>query len=591
MKKTFGLALFITIILVGAAFAVAGVLAVQFSAEPTVPEGYRITESGTNAPNIIKSAGLFRLTGNINSTLIIDDDNIIIDGNGYSLFGSGDSYGIWLIDRTNVTIKNFNIQGFNVGIECDHLAPLSILPIFPQLDTTRNIDITISNCTISNSRAGIDLWACVGGSFFDNKIANCTLGIIFNGINDNNFTNNQITQTQYGFHYYELGANNHVDTSNTINGKLIYQWINQTDRIIPENAAIVIMDNCQNITISNLNLTRNDPAVFIANSNNCTINENIIDQNNVGIHIIKSTNISITFNRLTNNSKAIDAYSSEQTTILNNLIESNGQGIAGNYCSNATILNNQIKQNEGGAIKWDSNVNITGNFIYANNGNGIGIASAPAYITRNNITLNKGVGVVIGGSNGCISNNYIAKNKMGVFGQGVKYFSIISNDFTENSEEAIKFDGTAIKSDGTPNFDRDCTNNSIYYNNFIGNNKNANQTSIGDIASGIRPDRSLIFLPGLANFWDDGVKGNYWSDYNGTGAEPYYINENNQDNHPLPSPLPFSPLEMPSTEPIQNKITEQTAPIGLIAGIAVAVVTFVIIVVFSLTVYFKKRKH
>jgi parallel beta-helix repeat protein len=172
MKKTFGLALFITIILVGAAFAVAGVLAVQFSAEPTVPEGYRITESGTNAPNIIKSAGLFRLTGNINSTLIIDDDNIIIDGNGYSLFGSGDSYGIWLIDRTNVTIKNFNIQGFNVGIECDHLAPLSILPIFPQLDTTRNIDITISNCTISNSRAGIDLWACVGGSFFDNKIAN-----------------------------------------------------------------------------------------------------------------------------------------------------------------------------------------------------------------------------------------------------------------------------------------------------------------------------------------------------------------------------------------------------------------------------------
>jgi parallel beta-helix repeat protein len=329
--------------------------------------------------------------------------------------------------------------------------------------------------------------------------------------------------------------------------------------------------------------------VFVANSNNCTIYENIIDQNNVGIHIIDSTNISITFNRLTNNSKAIDAYSSEKTSIANNLVESNGYGIAGNYCSNATISNNQIKQNGGGAIKWDSSVNITGNFIYANNGSGIGIASAPAYITGNNITLNKGVGVSFGGNSGCISNNYIAKNQIGVFGQNVKYYSIISNDFTENIGEAIKFDAAAIKGDGTPNFEQACTNNSIYYNNFIRNNKNANQTSIGGIVSGIRPGPSLIFLPGLANFWDDGVRGNYWSDYNGTGAEPYYINENNQDNHPLPSPLPFSPLKTPSTEPIQNKTIEQTNPsIGLIA---VAVVAFVVIVIFSLIVYFKKCKH
>jgi parallel beta-helix repeat protein len=588
MKKTFGLALLIAIILVGATLAVTGVLALQFSAVPTVPEGYRITESGTNAPNIIKSAGIFRLTGNINSTIIIDDNNIILDGSGYSLFGSGDSFGIWLIDRTNVTIKNFNIQGFDVGIQCEHL----MLSIYPQWDTTRNINITISNCTISESQVGINIWACVGGAFFDNKVANCTWGIIFNGINDNNFTNNQITQTQYGFRYYALGANNHVDTSNTLNGKPIYQWINQTDRITPENAAMIILESCQNITISNLNLTGNDPAVFVANSNNCTINENTIDQNNVGIHIIESTNMSITFNRLTNNSKAIDAYSSEQTTIANNLIESNGQGIAGNYCSNATISNNQIKQNGAVVINWQSNVNITGNFIYANNGSGIELASAPAYITGNNITLNKGIGVVIRGNNGLISNNYIAKNQIGVFGQNVKYYSIISNDFTENIEEAIKFDATAIKGDGLPDFERACTNNSIYYNNFIGNNKNVNQTSIGGIVSGIRPDRSLIFLPGLANFWDDGVRGNYWSDYNGTGAEPYYINENNQDNHPLNSPLSFSPLEMPSTEPIQNKTTQQTnLSIGLIAAIAVAVAAFVVIVVFSLIVYFKKRKH
>jgi len=45
------------------------------------------------------------------------------------------------------------------------------------------------------------------------------------------------------------------------------------------------------------------------------------------------------------------------------------------------------------------------------------------------------------------------------------------------------------------------------------------------------------------NTWDNGSKGNYWSDYNGTdgngdsiGDTPYVIDENNQDNYPLMSP-------------------------------------------------------
>jgi hypothetical protein len=52
MTKTFGLALFIIIILVGATFAVTGVLASQFSAVPTVPKGYRITESEQTHPTL-----------------------------------------------------------------------------------------------------------------------------------------------------------------------------------------------------------------------------------------------------------------------------------------------------------------------------------------------------------------------------------------------------------------------------------------------------------------------------------------------------------------------------------------------------------
>ena len=79
-------------------------------------------------------------------------------------------------------------------------------------------------------------------------------------------------------------------------------------------------------------------------------------------------------------------------------------------------------------------------------------------------------------------------------------------------------------------------------NNFI---NNTNQITINDDythylnASGIDVADSK-FAP--VNFWDDGKEGNYWSNYTGTdddgddiGNEPYVIDKNNQDNHPLMS--------------------------------------------------------
>ncbi len=49
------------------------------------------------------------------------------------------------------------------------------------------------------------------------------------------------------------------------------------------------------------------------------------------------------------------------------------------------------------------------------------------------------------------------------------------------------------------------------------------------------------------NYWDNGVKGNYWGDYNGTDANgdgvgdiPYVIDSSNQDNFPLMKPMTLS---------------------------------------------------
>jgi hypothetical protein len=52
---------------------------------------------------------IFTLEGNISEPVVITEDNLTLDGAGFTISGSG-SYGVELRERTDVTIKNLNIQ-------------------------------------------------------------------------------------------------------------------------------------------------------------------------------------------------------------------------------------------------------------------------------------------------------------------------------------------------------------------------------------------------------------------------------------------------------------------------------------------------
>ncbi len=78
-------------------------------------------------------------------------------------------------------------------------------------------------------------------------------------------------------------------------------------------------------------------------------------------------------------------------------------------------------------------------------------------------------------------------------------------------------------------------NNTFYQNNFISNSTSIDQAGYhtGDYS--------------VNNIWDNGKKGNYWSDYNGAdknadglGDVPYVIDSNNQDHYPLMTPVDIS---------------------------------------------------
>lgn len=55
----------------------------------------------------------------------------------------------------------------------------------------------------------------------------------------------------------------HIDTSNTINGKPIYYWVDKQNEQIPSDAGYVGIVNCDNITVKNLNLSKNGEGLLL----------------------------------------------------------------------------------------------------------------------------------------------------------------------------------------------------------------------------------------------------------------------------------------------------------------------------------------
>jgi len=182
-------------------------------------------------------------------------------------------------------------------------------------------------------------------------------------------------------------------------------------------------------------------------------------------------------------------------TIIGNTILNAGHiGIRISGGSHNVFSNNVVTGalQSGVAIDGYSNI-ITGNSFTNNSLHGLGLGAAYSVVYYNNLSGNTGDGLYIGSSNCIVTSNTIAQNKIGVD--------------LENSFAA-------------PN------NDTFYGNNFLNNTIQAAFDSDGFVES-----------------WDNGIYGNYWSDYsgnstnnNGIGDSPYMIYANNTDYYPLLNP-------------------------------------------------------
>jgi len=468
-----------------------GILTLAFNIQPVRASGtiYIRADGSVDPPTAPISTFdnvTYTFIGNISDSIVVERDNIVVDGAGYIVQGTGSGKGMDLSWGRNVTIKNMEIKAFEYGIYST--AGLNNISGNNITNNSNGVlfycsskDNICGNNITNNKYIGILLVWSSKINVSDNNVANNRYGIALTGCRDNTLRNNNATNNEYNFAVYGQSLSQYIhdiDASNTVDGKPVRYLINKQDMTFPLDAGYIALVNCTRITVKNLNPTNNMQGILLAYTTDSTITKNNITDNDKGIYLYDASNNSIRGNNLASNENGVDLdHSSNNSISGNNITANNFKGIALVYSSKNNVSGNNITANNsyGIELSWSSNNSVSGNNITAHSYYGIMLEFSSNYNS--------------------ISGNNIANNDYGAYLYGSS------------------------------------KNNIISHNNFINNTNQA-------------------YTDGSTNVWDDGYPsgGNYWSDYagvdangDGIGDVPYVIDADNRDRYPLMymwSPLP-----------------------------------------------------
>lgn len=161
----------------------------------------------SSAP-ITKSDNIYTFTGDINEPIVVQANNIVIDGSGYTLQGPGSGYGFYLVSRSGVTIKNVKIDGFPYGIYLYYCSDITISGnIFTNnyyISLYSSSNNVIYDNTISIGYVGIDMGYSNNNEIYENTIRDHThRGIRLRySLNNLIYHNNFIDNYYHAYYYY-----------------------------------------------------------------------------------------------------------------------------------------------------------------------------------------------------------------------------------------------------------------------------------------------------------------------------------------------------------------------------------------------------
>ncbi len=393
---------------------------------------------------------------------------------------SGFSFGIWLRQSHNVTIKNNNITKPNVGSGGIGLFASNNITIENNIISNRNDAIWMNsssnnvikgNLIKSNENHGIYLLNCHKNIIEENTILdNEGNGVDLNDGSYNTVRNNTIISNYDGISL-DLSDENSIEknivSENTENGISLDEshgnLIKNNDVKLNDNSGIEL-DHSSNNTIEKNTASDNLNGIKLDwDSNNNTIKNNVLKSNSIcGIYLYVI---------------------SDRNTIEENIVQGNHYGIAIESGSkNNIVKNNVVNSNSEMGILIGRKSNgtiIEGNIVF---GNDVGIRLTYCHYN-------------------IISNNIIKANIEG----GIDLYSSHYNIIENNNIMLNRFQGIHLWGD----IEKPSIGNLIYHNNIIDNNIHASlqhpQVWDGALFSIVKNNWYSHLL----------LEGNYWSDYKG----------------------------------------------------------------------------
>jgi parallel beta-helix repeat protein len=382
---------------------------------------------------IIKNGKGIQLTSSSNNNTI--ESNNVSDHPNYGInielssnitlknnIVSENFYGVYFISSLYTYVENNIVHNNTYGITIGksfyfNISENIVVDNGKGIDLQQVNDSVVAINNLSNNGIGIALSSSVHNDVYCNNISNGSVGIgVYSKPSYNNITDNIISRNRIGVSLSDTSSNNlmgntminngifirgildnwnvhNIDTSNTVNGRPVYYWKNQTSGIIPSDAGEIILANCTNVRIenqvidnstvgielgfsSNIEIHNNNISscwygAYLYYSDNNTISSNIMSRNHdYGINLLKSSENDLTYNNLINNDYGIYTFESNNNSIVNNYVSENYyDGISLVYSNGSNIKMNNVTYNNRYGIRLHGSVNESHGYnrVYYNN--------------------------------------------------------------------------------------------------------------------------------------------------------------------------------------------------------------------------------
>ncbi len=358
----------------------------------------------------------------IKSISVIGEDKhtTIIDENGHGYYAFD-------IDADNVTISQFTIKdNDDDAIHCVY----------------RN-NVTISDNIFQENDIGIYL----------HYSENITM-------KNNTFFSDGIYLSFYGADLNEL--NTHTIENNTIDGRPIRYYKNDKNIVVPSDSGQVLVFNCTNVTIQNMNISNINTAMQISFCSKVEISDNIIFNTFYGIMTRLTTDFYFSLNEIYDNSySGLSIESVNNSIITMNNFTNNRYGIYMEYGTFDDV--NYISNNR---------------FIDNNNGIWIRLSIGDLYVYHNLFGPDNGkaIGIELYSQNVLVNENIIANNNRGVYSSvGALDNHYYHNTFINNNANAL--------TDWNNTWDNGYPSGGNYWHDYTGSD--SNNDGIGDTPKNI----------------------------------------------------------------------------------------------------------